>query len=70
MCMLNYVIVIPLDEKYNYPSPYEKSEEKKSKKYEEEEEIKASDLGENIKPYIPKSFDDENYDFSVMNPLL
>src|SRR5437868_2851209 len=68
---LIHIIVTPLDEKYNYPSPYDKPSEKKPKKYEEEEEIKASDLGENnVKPYIPKIFEEENYDFSVTNPLL
>lgn len=43
---------------------------KGSNKY-DEEEFKASDLGNNdYKEYIPKIYEDQNSKFSVTNPVL
>lgn len=60
-----------MEDNYNYSSGYDKLEEKKTSKNYEEEEFKASDLGQNnYKEYIPKIFEDENFKFSVANPVL
>lgn len=76
MIIIDTYNATPIDDKVNYPSPYDKERvEKKNKKAEVEqtEEIKTFDFGEvplSDKEYAPSLLEDDNFDFGVSNPTL